>query len=716
MKKLNLLFTALLLLCCVGTAKAEEVTIDDIKYDVVTKGKIATVIKGGNYSGDIVIPETIEHNGVNYSVTSIGDKAFLGCWGLTSIEIPNSVTSIEERAFEGCNKLTNVTIPNSVTSIGKTAFYGCKSFTSIEIPNSVTSIGEWAFYGCSGLKTVINYSNLRFSKDAYNSYITYYADKVINAPNGFKQDDCIWFENEGAMTLACYLGDAVELDLPAEYNGKNVTSIGNDAFKNCTRLTSIVIPNSVTSIGDKAFSGCSSLTSIEIPNSVTSIGQYAFSSCSGLTSIEIPNGVTSIGNYAFSYCPGLTSIEISNSVTSIGNYAFRGCSGLKSIVIGNSVTSIGSSAFEGCHELTNVTIPNSVTSIKNSTFYDCVSLTSITIPNSVTSIGDKAFAGCKGLKSITIPNSVTNIGTFAFGCCFGLTSIIIPNRVTSIEAEVFYECIGLTSVTIGNSVTSIGGNAFSGCSGLTSATIGSGVEYISSSAFAKCENLTDVYCLATSVPSTNATAFEESYPEYMTLHVPAEAINSYRTTAPWSSFGTIVTLNGEDIEPEVPEIPEVKVCATPAISYSDGNLHFECETEGAEFITDVTCSDIKKFYDSDINFSVTYNIAVYATATGYEKSETVNATLCWIECECDGSDDTGVISIPATAALVTSNNGALSISCQLNGEEVAVYTTAGTLIGTATIDNDTATIATDLSKGTVAIVKIGNKSIKVIVD
>ena len=103
-------------------------------------------------------------------------------------------------------------------------------------------------------------------------------------------------------------------------------------------------------------------------------------------------------------------------------------------------------------------------------------------------------------------------------------------------------------------------------------------------------------------------------------------------------------------------------------------------------------------------------------ATGYENSETVNATLCWIECECNDSDDTGVINIPATAALVTSNGGVLSISCQLDGEEVAIYTTEGVLIDTTTIDNGMATIATGLSKGTVAIVKIADKSIKVIID
>lgn len=236
------------------------------------------------------------------------------------------------------------------------------------------------------------------------------------------------------------------------------------------------------------------------------------------------------------------------------------------------------------------------------------------------------------------------------------------------------------------------------------------MKVIYTKAFAECENLANVYCLATTVPSTNADAFNESYPEYMTLHVPAEAIDSYRTTAPWSSFGTIVTLGGE-----TPEIPETPKCANPVISYTNGKLSLECATEDAEFITDVTCSDVKKFYDSEINFSATYNIAVYATAKGYDNSDIVNATLCWIECECEG-DDTDIINIPAKAVLVTSSNGSINISCSLDGESVAVYTIAGTLIATTTIENGTATVATGLSKGTVAIVKIADKSIKVAVN
>ena len=267
----------------------------------------------------------------------------------------------------------------------------------------------------------------------------------------------------------------------------------------------IVIPESVEYNGDNY--------------SVTGIGEHSFNGCSGLLSITIPNSVTSIGKGAFYGCSGLTSITIPNSVTSIGEAAFSGCTGLTSIAIPNSVTCIGEAAFSGCSSLTSVTIPNSVTSIGHYAFKDCSGLTSIAIPNSVTCIEEAAFSRCSSLTSVTIPNFVTSIGQYAFKDCSGLTSIAIPNYVTSIGEATFSGCSSLISVTIPNSVTSIGWDAFSGC-----------------------PELTDVYCYAEAVPSTSADAFDDSYIEYATLHVPESAIENYKTTAPWSSFKNIVSV------------------------------------------------------------------------------------------------------------------------------------------------------------------------------
>ena len=426
--------------------------------------------------------------------------------------------------------------------------------------------------------------------------------------------------------------------------------------------------------------------------SVTSIGVSAFKArinnhqaCSSLTSITIPNSVTSIGSSAFSGCYRLTSITLPNSVTSIGNYAFYGCSGLTSLTIPNSVTTIGSAAFDDCSGLTSITIPNSVTSIEYEAFRGCSGLTSITIPNSVTSIGEGAFSGCSGLTSITLPNSVTSISDYAFNNCSGLTSITIPNSVTSIGNFAFSGCSGLTSITIPNSVTSIGYEAFSGC-----------------------KNMEGLYCYAEKVPSTSAEAFKDAYIEYATLYVPAASLEDYKSTAPWSGFGTIVALEGD--------APETPKCETPTIAYDNGKLAFSCATEGAEFVSEITDEDIKKHYDSKVELKAAYQISVYATATGYDNSETATATLCWIDTDPKTEDITDKMAeVAAYPVLIQSQDGQISVQGVADKAKVEVYTIGGVEAGSGIATNGTVTINTSMNSGEIAIVKIGGKSVKVVV-
>ena len=388
-----------------------------------------------------------------------------------------------------------------------------------------------------------------------------------------------------------------------------------------------------------------------------------------------------------------------------------------------SVTSIGSYAFYSCR-LTSVIIPNSVTSIGGEAFSVCDGLTSITIPNSVTSIGYDAFFRCSGLTSVAISDiaawcNIDFAGYYSNPLSYAhhlylngeeVKDLVIPNSVTSIGNGAFWGCSGLTSVTIPNSVTSIGHGAFSGCSGLTSVTIPNSVESIGREALSNCPELLDVYCYAEKVPSTYYDAFEGSYPEYATLHVPDASIDSYRASYPWSSFGKIVGLSGE--EPEQPELPEVEKCATPVVTYAEGKLSFSCDTEGAEFVTDITSNDFKKHYDAEIELSATYNIEVFATKANYDNSDTVSVALVWVE-NGDTDVETGIISVPAAPVLIQGNGGVLSVSGLAKDTEVVVYTISGTEVARATATDGTATISTGLQSGTIVVVKFGNKSVKV---
>ena len=484
-----------------------------------------------------------------------------------------------------------------------------------------------------------------------------------------------------------------------------VKGIEETAFSKCSGLTSVTIPNSVTSIGGEAFSGCSSLTTITIPNSVTSIGGFAFYGCSSLTSVIISNSVTSIGKAAFYDCSSLTSVTIPNSVTSIGENAFTGCSSLTSITIPNSVTRIGDYAFWNCRSLTSVTIPNSVTSIGVYTFYDCRSLTSVTIPNSVTGIGEYAFDGCSSLTSVTIPNSVTGIGEYAFNGCSGLTSITISNSVTRINENTFCGCSGLTSITIPNSVTSIGEYAFYDCSGLTSVTIPNSVTSISDAAFAKCGNLENVYCYAEKIPYLGSSVFADSYIEYATLHVPSSAITYYKTTTPWSGFGTIKALEGTD--------GETKKCETPTISFVDGKLTFSCATEGVEYASEVTCSDVNKYNSNEINLAACYDITVTAMKTGYDNSDVASAKLYWLTSS--GSlEGAGINNVSMRGIAIQSAGGFVTISGLDNNEKVSFYGIDGKTLGSAkSIDGN---VSFSAKQGTVVVAKIGKESVKIAVE
>ena len=497
MRTIKQLLVTVAVLLCSATANAHDFEVDGIYYNIISASDLTAAVtyKGNSYneisneySGEVIIPETVVYKSKVLKVTSIASRAFCDCNELTSIEIPNSVAFIGFYAFKGCNNLTSVNIKDIAawcnididydSGVGghyesnplyyaNNLYLNREKVTELVIPNSVTCIRGATFYGCTSLTSV-----------------TF---------------------------------------------GNNLTRIEQAAFRNCSGLTSIEIPNTMTNIEESTFSYCSGLTSVMIPNNITSIGNYAFEGCRSLTSVVIPNSVTSIGDNAFSYCTGLTSIVIGNNVTSIGKSAFSNCSGLKKaefncseiqdwfsessieeIVIGNSVASIESGAFKGCTSLKKLRIEDGTETLSlgyiiiyganksyKGVFYNC--------PLETIYLG----------RNISYDNNKITHGYFSQGND-ALTSVTIGNNVTRIRGDEFSRNSNLASIVIGNSVESIGDYAFNGCSGVT-----------------------NIHLLGETPPTVGRTNFTQSQYTDITIYVPTGTLATYQAADTWKNFWDI---------------------------------------------------------------------------------------------------------------------------------------------------------------------------------
>ncbi len=429
-------------------------------------------------------------------ITALPVGAFLNCYNLASIVLPDNIISIGTSTFLGCSRLQSLSVPDGVSSIGSRAFNECVNLDNIQLPSSLRVIENALFANCRSLTSIV-------------------------LPDG-------------------------------------VTSIGDSAFSGCSSLISIVIPDSVTSIGDSAFSGCSTLSSIYIPRGVMQLKGDTFKNCTGLMSVNISDltawmRINFYGNYSnpsysnplmYAHHLVLDGVEVESvsfpeGVTNIGRN-LRGGSAIKAVTLPDSATSIEKCAFEGCSSITSLVIPDGVTSIGESAFSGCRSLSSINIPNNVTSINDKAFLDCSKLTSIVIPEGVTIIDDYVFKGCSNLSIVSILGAVTSVYGSAFEGCSNLTSITLPNDVKTIGQRAFMGCSSLTHMSIPDGVTHIDYYAFFGCSNL-NVTVLPTNPPYLfKYNNLYNTFTNVLHIYVRPDYVDAYKQADGWSTWSSII--------------------------------------------------------------------------------------------------------------------------------------------------------------------------------
>ena len=402
----------------------------------------------------------------------------------------------------------------------------------------------------------------------------------------------------------------------------------------------------------------------------------------------------------------------SYTVVRATNGAFQNTD-ITSISLPNSITSLGNNCFDFCYNLISVKLPDNITSLGDNTFRNCNKLSSIKLPNTLTSLGEYCFESCHGLTSLLLPNSITTLGWGCFLSCYNLKTITLPNNITDLPGSCFAHCYSLSQITLHESITSLGIGCFSSCSSLTSIKLPKSINKIDggnlpgNGCFEDCSNLKEVTCLWDNLDGIDVhhKTFNNIFSEAK-LYIPKGTMAMYKAKEPWSNFKYIIEEN------DVTE--DAEKCQTPTIGYSNKELTFTSQTEGAKYHYTITDDDIKtEAYSEDgiISLSATYKISVYASADGYKNSDRATATLYFINAGLENT--TGVLQIEKQRGVLISTEGNnISISGLDDNEKVYLYNLQGMSLAEGTACAGTVNLNTGNEQG-VVIIKIGEQSIKV---
>ena len=417
MKKLWLAFllTAALLLS-VAAVTAE--TAGDFEYTVENGKATITAYQG---AGTVVaVPGTLGGS----PVTAIGENAFMGCYEITELSLPQGLKEIGTNAFGGCYGLTSIVVPEGVTDIGEGAFFTCDGLTSISLPDSLIHLGAGAFSGCSALEAIhIPVHVAALSDNPFTGCASLTQITVAQGNTALEVRSDLLYNRAGNELVCWPQGLATgACTVPA-----GTEAIGVNALASCEEITSITLPDSVTTLRSSAFRFCMSMTSIRLPSGITVLEDSVFEGCSSLTSITLPQGLTAIPPMLLRNCESLTAIMVPAHVTGIGYSAFEGCYALTRVYLPAGLSSVDTFAFYDCYSLSDVYFfgtPAQWEAITvgelNEPLTDATPHTSfrlqpdVDLPEDLLSIESQAFADLQGGSLVRVPANVSEIAEDAF--------------------------------------------------------------------------------------------------------------------------------------------------------------------------------------------------------------------------------------------------------------------------------------------------------------
>ena len=464
---------------------------------------------------------TLESVTIGEYVTYIGSYAFSGT-NVASLELPGGVSSVGYNAFsEVTSKLTcNATTPPSVDGLRNVAVVyvpeGCKS--------AYKSVDPWAsrvIVDGSGVAVDVTVTPGLMGEEILN-HVNYLSDvNHLTIRGAINESDINNIKNS--------MPNLLTIDM----SGLDMKDIPEGMFCDRTALLDIVLPNNVETIGDRAFRNCTSLGQMVLPEGLR----------------EIYGGYSSWNNSygAFNGCTSLRTVSFPSTLEGIGGSAFYNCTALRDVEFGDGLKEIGASAFYGCSRLGEVSFNEGLTNIYSYAFYNCDALKNLTFPSSLRTIDYHAFESCDALEEIVFNEGLTSIGGYAFSYCHALKSLTFPSSLRTIDYCAFESCDALEEVVFNEGLTTIRENAFSNCYSLSEVILPSTLNSIGSTPFAGCNQLTSVSCLSLLPPTLSdglLTLDDMGLAVQRTLYVPEWTLNRYKLSSGWAAFSEILPIVG----------------------------------------------------------------------------------------------------------------------------------------------------------------------------